>query len=441
MPRQRPPLIQVLPYLLWVLPLVVPLAGLAYVVLKIRSAEPMGPYSIALLIGSVIWGLAIILPLSTQRFRKLIVGKRLVLMAAYLALLLAVLLAELLLTGLDIALDLPPCHPLSLSWWAFAPKEPELSPTFITDHKTGSRYDDPRNPNFNGQGYRDRDEFVADAVGAEQGLKVLLIGDSFAFGSAAVRDGSNSGFADVLQGRLNTAPGTGGLVWNTGIPGTGQIEQLLHLKRWLPVLKPDLVILSVFAGNDLQDNMFPPGQFYVFADGTWVNRYTDVGAEVQRMTPRYAWLRSQGYGVQSDNLALKLRTVSIAWRVIRDTLRRWDTDAERRKVKRQLKTMRGLLSEIDAECQAAQADLLILLIPKVQTVSDDVDRSVYRDLKAMIDALQLQQVDMLPLLTPSDYTPAPDEHWTKTGHQKAAAALAESLLGESSPPSPQTKPK
>ncbi|MEO1996161.1 MAG: GDSL-type esterase/lipase family protein [Planctomycetaceae bacterium] len=430
MHRKRPLLIRMLPYLLWVMPLVFPVFGLFYVGMKRCFAEPLGPYSIALLIGSFIWCLLTIVPLWNRRFRELIVGQRLVLMAAYSALLLSVLLAELLLTGLDIAMDLPPCHPLSMSWWAFAPQAPALSATFITDHEFGSRYADPENPNFNSQGFRDRDEFVGDRAETDDGLNVLLIGDSFAFGSAAVRDGSNSGFADVLQQRLNAIPGSHGVVWNTGIPGTGQAEQVLHLRRWLPVLKPNLVILSLFAGNDLQDNVFPPGQFYVFTDGTWANRYTGSGDAVQGMTPRAAWLRSQGYGVESGHLLLKLRTISAAWRVISDTRRRWNQDARRRELQRQLSRTRALIGEIATVCRDAQTEMLILLIPKVQTLSRDEDLAVYQELRSLIGALQVKLVDMRPLLSPDDYTPAPDEHWTKVGHRKAAAALADTILSD-----------
>ncbi len=425
-------MVRVFPFVLWVLPLVFPAAGLVYVGLKLQSGDPVGPYSIALLTGSLVWCLLTIVPLCHPPWRARILRKRLALMAAYTALLIGGVLAELLLTGLDVAFDLPPCHPLSMSWWAFPPQVPPLSSTFVTDPEHGSRYDDPENPNFNSQGFRDRDEFTADSARTASGLRVLLIGDSFAFGSAAVRDGSNTGFADLLETRLNAKQKPQGVVWNTGIPGTGQREQLLHLERWLAVLKPQLVVLSLFSGNDLQDNVRPPGQFYVFADTTWANRYAENGDAgngdtVRGLTPRDAWLRSQGYGVESQRLLLKFRTVSAAWRVISKMRRRWGATATAEKVQQQLRATGDLLGRISTVCATARVELLVLLIPKVQTLADNEDAAVYDQLRAMLGDLPVTLIDMRPRLTPQDYTPAPDEHWTKAGHRKAAAALAETI--------------
>lgn len=428
MNRIRQNLVRVFPLILWILPLVVPAAGLVYVGWKLQSGDPVGPYSSALLAGSLVWCLLTIVPLFHRRWRQMILQKRLALMAAYTALMIGAVLAELLLTGLDVAFELRPCHPLSMSWWAFPPQVPPVSSTFITDPEHGSRYNDPENPNFNSQGFRDRDEFTADDPRAQAGWRVLLIGDSFAFGSAAVRDGSNTGFADLLETRLNTTPDTQAVVWNTGIPGTGQRAQLLHLKRWLGELKPQLVVLSLFAGNDLQDNVMPPGQFYVFVDGTWANRYAGTGDALHGLTPREAWLRSQGYGVESQRLLLKFRTVSALWRVVSKMQRRWDTNGAAAEVQQQLRATDDLLGQIANVCRQARTQLLVVLIPKVQTLSHNEDVGVYDALITMLGDLDVQLIDMRPRLTPQDYTPAPDEHWNKAGHRKAAAALTEAIL-------------
>lgn len=71
--------------------------------------------------------------------------------------------------------------------------------------------------------------------------KVLLIGDSFTYGMAA-RPFYNC-FADILLAR-------GYLLYNTGIPGTDPAQYAAIAQKYIPLLKPDLVILCFYEGND-----------------------------------------------------------------------------------------------------------------------------------------------------------------------------------------------
>ncbi|MCG3167503.1 MAG: hypothetical protein POELPBGB_03295 [Bacteroidia bacterium] len=72
--------------------------------------------------------------------------------------------------------------------------------------------------------------------------KILLIGDSFTWGhSATVKSGS---FADILLARGYT-------VYNAGISGTDVAQYLAVAKKYIPLLKPDVVIVNFFLGNDI----------------------------------------------------------------------------------------------------------------------------------------------------------------------------------------------
>ena len=71
---------------------------------------------------------------------------------------------------------------------------------------------------------------------------VLLLGDSFTYGLSA--ENLTSGFAEELAAK-------GYIVYNTGIPGADPAQYLAIVKRYVPILKPDIVCVNFFMGNDL----------------------------------------------------------------------------------------------------------------------------------------------------------------------------------------------
>lgn len=84
--------------------------------------------------------------------------------------------------------------------------------------------------------------------GREGGCRILALGDSFTFGMGVEGE-------ECYIARLSSElDGSGRPVWglNGGTPGLGVPQEV----RWLeqrPDLAPDLVVLAIFVGNDLQD--------------------------------------------------------------------------------------------------------------------------------------------------------------------------------------------
>ncbi|MBL7777775.1 MAG: SGNH/GDSL hydrolase family protein [Chitinophagales bacterium] len=72
--------------------------------------------------------------------------------------------------------------------------------------------------------------------------KVLLLGDSFTWGHSAY-DITNS-FADILLSR-------GYAVYNTGISGADPAQYLAIAQKYIPLLRPDVVIVNFYSGNDV----------------------------------------------------------------------------------------------------------------------------------------------------------------------------------------------
>lgn len=74
--------------------------------------------------------------------------------------------------------------------------------------------------------------------------KVLLVGDSFTWGHST--SNKTLSFSNVLLGR-------GYHVFNTGISGADLPQYLQVIKTYVPVLKPEVIVVNVFMGNDIMD--------------------------------------------------------------------------------------------------------------------------------------------------------------------------------------------
>lgn len=73
-------------------------------------------------------------------------------------------------------------------------------------------------------------------------LRIMLVGDSFVYGYSA--EPIINSFSDILLAR-------GYLVYNFGIPGTDPAQYAEIVRHYAPLLKPDLVIVCFYPGNDL----------------------------------------------------------------------------------------------------------------------------------------------------------------------------------------------
>jgi lysophospholipase L1-like esterase len=91
-----------------------------------------------------------------------------------------------------------------------------------------------------------------------------VLGDSFAFGVGA-REGETypARLQEVLRSR-----GVRAEVLNAGAPGFGAPDEVAWFERWGKPLAPDIVLVTVFIGNDLQDAV--PGPKPMAVDGALV---------------------------------------------------------------------------------------------------------------------------------------------------------------------------
>lgn len=134
----------------------------------------------------------------------------------------------------------------------------------------------------NALGMRDREP---NDEAASNRLRVLTLGDSFAFGLGVDADKT---FQRLLEKRLQERYKRPIEVLNSGIPGYGTCQEEILLKELSPRLKPNLTILCFYMGNDLYDNL------YCMESGVMSERVIDG-----------AFVSNKRYHVKSDDLELK----------------------------------------------------------------------------------------------------------------------------------------
>lgn len=131
---------------------------------------------------------------------------------------------------------------------ALAPQTSGLDRIYVNDPDTGYRMVPGSHPagypiDINSQGLRDVERPVAKPAGAR---RVVVLGDSFTFAALPVEQG----YCRQLGARL------GGVdVVNAGVPGWTTWQEAAWLKRDGLAYGPDVVVVGVFIGNDVEENL------------------------------------------------------------------------------------------------------------------------------------------------------------------------------------------
>jgi len=130
--------------------------------------------------------------------------------------------------------------------------ESDLLPYDLTPNSEGTHvtreFETP--VRINSLGYRD-DEFEAAKSGR---FRILAIGDSFTFGYGCTAD---EAYPNVIEARLNDALGPGRVeVINAGFAACNYPDTYyLYLKERGLALDPDLILVGLFVGNDLDHDL------------------------------------------------------------------------------------------------------------------------------------------------------------------------------------------
>ncbi|HYT90446.1 MAG TPA: GDSL-type esterase/lipase family protein [Gemmataceae bacterium] len=263
--------------------------------------------------------------------------------------------------------------------------------------------------------------------------RIAALGDSFAVGPAVP-------FAENYLTLLQTAlPGVE--VCNFGVSGAGPHEYLAVLQRDVWGIQPDLVLVSIFVGNDITETLPTPRgldprrhALYVLGERAW--RLLREGQRRPSVPPAAAPQRLGAPALSVETFReIEARRLAVCLTQAPPGLeKKWQQAL-------------GYLNEIVRACSARRVKVAFVLIPDEFQVNGDVLADAVGDAQVSRSDIDLERpqrrlrafcaergvpcLDLLDTLrgVPDTYAPH-DTHWNVRGNRLAAARLAEWLRGQ-----------
>jgi hypothetical protein len=303
----------------------------------------------------------------------------------------------------------------------------------------------------NSLGYPGRDFDPHKSAGV---YRIAALGDSFAVGptvpfadnyltllasgfgpNGAQRQGSNAYVENGPQAQTE--------VYNFGVSGVGPREYCLILRRHVWNFQPDLVLVSIFVGNDITETLATPRHMDPSQHATYI-----LASRAGRLLAEY-WRRhweggkGQGSGVSKVERCggtLSEKTFrEVEARRLAVCLKSPPASLEKK-----WQSALAYLERLIKECRSRNVPVAFVLIPDEFQVNPGVLELAFRENSLARDAVDLdlprrrlrqffaeRQVPCLDLLpdfdgVPDTYTPH-DTHWNVRGNRLAAERVGEWL--------------
>jgi lysophospholipase L1-like esterase len=335
------------------------------------------------------------------------------------------------------------CFEAALRTWGHSEAAPAFQALFMPDAVVGYRLRPHARTRFttaefetdiaiNGQGVRDDREIGAKPRGER---RIVVLGDSLVL---SVQVDARQTFCRLLEERLNREAGPVRYrVINAGVQGYGPVEELLFFRQIARAFEPDLVIETIFVGNDAEEAV-------VSAPKLRGGPRPVAEAASDSMTNRLRRIVRRSMVLQ----VLRLRVISVT-----DRVGNWISPPEpplqsyaehpAARIAEGLAISRDCVKAIADEAAASGARTMIMLMPARFQVDDpDYGRlkeavegaggKLVRDaaterFDAALSAVAAPRFDALPALRAA--LPGPDVffqqtvHLTPRGHEIVARAL------------------
>lgn len=277
---------------------------------------------------------------------------------------------------------------------------------------------------INRDGFHDSQDFIIDDRVEDASTRILALGDSFTFGASAKL---GSSWVEIIESELPTT-----ILWNTGIPGTGNNQAWQLVQEYTPILKPEIVILGFYL-NDFEDNIYPLDQFFrghideefVFVQQYQIesdNTFTFID-DTDELLYRFRGINPPRNQVESwlgrTHLgSLLLNTINASQSLY--------NKIDGGEFNYQVDITRNILQSIKTYLDEADTEFLILLIPKREDINEQ--GQAYQSAIQLFEELDIAYLNPLNTLDPTvDYAPIPDIHWSTEGHVKVGNLLADCL--------------
>jgi hypothetical protein len=258
----------------------------------------------------------------------------------------------------------------------------------------------------NSYGWRDREHAIQKRPGT---TRIVMLGDSFTFGFG-VDYGER-----VSEALENLIPNSE--VLNMGVFAYGPDQEVLTYELHARQFQPDVVLLNVFLGNDLNDlrlkkcYSFPKPYFKLSGD------------ELELVKPQRNWLLFARTSSYLGELAARVKDRGVLKSEVAEELR--DVDV--------VPLFLAIVDRLSVATTADHCTLLVVLIyPR------DATNEVKLDYDRLRHALSGRQYGVLDLKTLFEEEAArgselylSEGHWNPAGHKLAAQAIRAKLTGGS----------
>ena len=271
---------------------------------------------------------------------------------------------------------------------------------------------------LNSRGFKDVEFEIPKAPGT---FRIIAIGDSFAFGVVPYR----FNYLTLLEEAINRSPGKKQKpvteIINMGIPSVGPRDYLSILLHEGLETQPDLLLLSIYIGNDFTDHLREP-------EGPWWFR-----SRVVRLL-KFAFdlqTKFEGFGGHAGEY------LDIGLNRHKDYMYRADSP----RFEAELKGMVDSLSEIVSICQRAGIRLAVIIIPDELQINAALQADVIGStplseydfegpsvrLRQELQEMAIPTLDLLTAFQTESlrrplYKPA-DTHWNIAGNELAAQRI------------------
>ncbi len=275
----------------------------------------------------------------------------------------------------------------------------------------------------NAQGFRGEDFSIVEKSDKK---KILFIGDSFTWGASA--EPITSSFVDIVSQ-------SGYAVFNTGISGTGPSQYANVAEKYIPALRPDIVAVIFFMGNDIRiDPPLSPGQtLYHVTNVGWLyafdsnGTYMDADAAYHHYIKRSNMIKAKRSNVSLKNVIKNGLTRSVVgtyiWmglnktylRLLRLEKKQNESFNADNRINEKNKEVCRLLNDIQILAHSYASDFKLFIVPgRPSRISIHNDIAYNRDVFEGLDPLCPQN------LKEDDYRGKNDSHFNNKGHRKFA---------------------
>ncbi|MDO8509360.1 MAG: SGNH/GDSL hydrolase family protein [Nanoarchaeota archaeon] len=268
----------------------------------------------------------------------------------------------------------------------------------------------------NSQGFRSAYDF------SQQDKDVIfMLGDSFTAGSGVeINESIAFQLEKIFMGEFK--------IYNLGVPGYSQMQQVKQLESMLPLYSPDLIILNFYSGNDVSDNCnYSPT---IQQEEGLYGRAKVIFKKSQFITALYRKIIVPLKYPANLDYYLDQENVQECYNITKDYLKEIKMLAD-------LYDLKLIMTVIPREQQTVEKGRKKLIdwydnFEEYDENKFDLD-IVKRKVLDMCHELEIECFDLTPIFIEKDGEVdlyVNDGHWNEEGHKLAAQSIAKYLKNE-----------